>query len=150
MRVAKVCLGVLATSVLVACGGAGHVGASSADRGSRIDSEGQYNQVVTRARASDFSSVQGVGQNVSTTGFAEVIYGNLWSGQRVNIPNRNGDAEARARAVSGCGAANVDHVQNSIQGTHVIVAMAQCPPIQAGSQSLDGVGSGLMTTLFGQ
>lgn len=116
---------------LTACGGAGHVGQSAANRGAAVENEGTYQEVITRAAATGFVTIDGQPMKASTTGNAEVIYANRVAGQRVQIANLEADAEARSKAVSGCIAANADHVQNSIQGTHVIVALAGCPPISA-------------------
>ncbi|WP_157057542.1 hypothetical protein [Loktanella sp. 3ANDIMAR09] len=115
---------------LAACGGAGHVG-GDANRGSAIANEGANNEIVTRARADRFSFDEATGASVSTYGFAEVLYRTETPGKRIQVPDRFGDAESRARAVSGCEVAVADRSQNSFQGAHVIVGLAQCPAIQA-------------------
>lgn len=122
-------IAVLAT--LSACGGAGHVGPGAANRGAGVENEGQVNEVVTRAMAKSFARDANASTHTSTTGTAEVIYGNRIGGQRVQVVNRKGDAEQRARSVTGCTTAITDHVHNSIQGTHVIVGLSQCPPIES-------------------
>lgn len=135
MILGKYVLAVCALATLSACGGAGHVGQSGANRGASVANEGNYNEVITRVAASSFITIEGQPTKVSTTGTAEVLYKNRAVGQRVQVANRTADAEARARAVSGCTTAVTDHVQNSFQGTHVIVGLAGCPPI-AGQDSI--------------
>lgn len=119
------CIG--AALILSACGGGGNVSAFFADRGNQVFNADTPSEVQVLSRATEFDRDQGI----STRGRAEVIYSSA-SGNGADRGDRAAlvaDALQRAVAVSGCQQAMHTHSQNSIRGTHVMVALSACPPL---------------------
>lgn len=131
-RVLRNCfVGSLLAGVLTACGGAGDVRESLANRGHQIDrlsiahTDSRW-LVQVATRAIEFDTENGV----STRGSAEVIYRPESGG--VIRPDRSNfvlDALERAKIVSGCADATLSHTQDSLQGVHVMAILDKCPPM---------------------
>ena len=112
---------------LSACGGGGNVSAYSSDRGNQVFNADTSSEVRVLARATDFDRAQGI----STRGRSEVIYPSVSGGGwlRADRSMLVADALQRAAAVSGCQQTTHTHTQESIRGTHVMVALSACPPL---------------------
>ncbi|WP_127044677.1 hypothetical protein [Pseudorhodobacter sp. E13] len=125
----KLHLGPVLVSALIlsACGGGGNVSAYNADRGNQVYNPDTSSEVRVLARATDFDREQGV----STRGRAEVIYASVSGGASLRGDRSTlvADALQRAGAVSGCQKVAHTHSQDSIRGTHVMVALSACPPL---------------------